>query len=86
MDQEQERHLAGIIEIFTLEAGKKYRKGQAEHQGNLWDVPPIQLLDMAIEETLDQYIYLVSMRDQLHKLTAANLLSKVGGVTTPNRT
>jgi hypothetical protein len=85
MDQEQERHLAGIIEEFKLAAGAKYRKGQAEHQGNLWDVPPILLLDFAIEEAIDQVMYLMSIREQLHKLTAADLLN-IGGPTAPNRT
>lgn len=41
----------------------KYAAGQAEHGGQLWRKTGI--IDMAIEEAVDQVIYLLTLRDQL---------------------
>ena len=41
----------------------KYRAGQLEHGGQLWTKPGI--IDMAIEEAIDQVIYLLTLKQQL---------------------
>lgn len=41
----------------------KYLKGQREHGGELWRKRGI--IDMAIEEAVDQIVYLLTLRDQL---------------------
>ena len=41
----------------------KYMRGQAEHGGLLWRKTGI--IDMAIEEAVDQVIYLLTLRDQI---------------------
>lgn len=41
----------------------KYERGQREHGGRLWRKAGI--IDMAIEEAVDQVIYLLTLRDQL---------------------
>lgn len=41
----------------------KYARGQREHGGELWRKQGI--IDMAIEEAVDQVIYLLTLRDQL---------------------
>lgn len=41
----------------------KYAAGQREHGGLLWKKRGI--IDMAIEEAVDQVIYLLTLRDQL---------------------
>ena len=40
----------------------KYRKGQAEHGGQLWLNP--SLLDNAIDEAIDQVVYLLTLKEQ----------------------
>jgi len=63
MTPEQEAHLTKILEQFKNDCSKKYRNGQAEHGGNLWN--KVGIIDMAIEEALDLYVYLVTLKDQL---------------------
>ena len=65
MTKDQEEHLAHIQAYFAGAVGRKYRAGQAEHGGNLWDNPVMTLLDMAIEEAVDQVTYLVTLRSKL---------------------
>lgn len=70
MTLEQEQHLISIIRRFESMADAKYRAGQAEHTGNLWDLSPLQILDNAIDESLDQVIYLITLRDKLMSMGA----------------
>ena len=62
MTPKQETHLLFVKEQFAKDVDMKYRKGQAEHGGNLWDSTSTKLLDAAIEEVLDLYVYLITMR------------------------
>jgi hypothetical protein len=41
----------------------KYNAGQKEHGGMLWTKP--RIIDMAIEEAIDQVIYLLTLKSQL---------------------
>jgi len=45
----------------------KYRAGQAEHGGNLFDMITVELVDNAILEAIDQVVYLITLRDKLMK-------------------
>lgn len=65
MTREQEDHLESIKLYFISSVDTKYRKGQAEHGGNLFDMPTITLLDCAIEEAVDQVVYLTTLRQKL---------------------
>ena len=65
MTGEQESHLTHIIEGFIARVDPKYRKGQAEHGGNLFDMPAAQLIDCAIDEAIDQVVYLLTLRDKV---------------------
>ena len=51
----------------------KYIRGQHEHGGELWRKAGI--IDMAIEEAVDQVIYLLTLRDQIAEagVTLGNL-------------
>ncbi len=62
MTVEQRNHLRRIVESFAAEASAKYERGQHEHGGNLWEKP--RLLDFAIEEAIDQVVYLYTLREQ----------------------
>lgn len=63
MKQSQEDHLFDIIDKFSVMVDKKYRKGQREHGGDLW--LKAGLINFAIEEALDQVVYLLTLKSQL---------------------
>lgn len=63
MNTEHAMHLEKLLKKFERLASDKYIKGQQEHGGKLWLKPG--LLDMAIEEAIDQVIYLLTLKDQL---------------------
>lgn len=63
MTQEQENHLQNIKTAFLKAVDIKYRHGQEEHGGNLWKKKG--LIDMAIEEAVDQVIYLLTLKKQI---------------------
>lgn len=65
MTDAQELHLAEIKTRFCTYVDQKYRKGQAEHGGNLWENSAEQILNFAIEEAIDQVTYLLTLRDKM---------------------
>lgn len=68
MTPDQELHLKSILHTFAIQADAKYRAGQVEHGGNLWDLPVMQLIDNAIDEAVDQFVYLVTIRNKVAKM------------------
>jgi hypothetical protein len=71
MTKEQEEHLAAIRLRFAARVEKKYRAGQAEHGGNLFDKPNLPFL---IEEVIDFVVYAFTLEDQIAR--ASNLLEQ----------
>ncbi len=67
MTDKQECHLNDIKLYFESLVDKKYRKGAAEHGGDLQSLTKLQLVDAAIEETIDQFTYLQTLRAKLVK-------------------
>ena len=65
MSPEQEAHLAQIKEAFAHHVEWKYRRGQAEHCGDLFAHQELALIDMALDEIVDQYVYLQALRNRL---------------------
>ena len=65
MTEGQEAHLKRIKDRFSALVDPKYRKGQESHGGDLFTVPTLTILDMAIEEAIDQVVYLITLRDRL---------------------
>lgn len=63
MTPEHEAHLAHLKAVIAADIDAKYRAGQIEHGGNIWEKPG--MLDHAIEEVLDMAVYLYTLRDQL---------------------
>lgn len=61
----QEAHLQSIKDEFSKRVDEKYRAGQQEHGGNLYDQTNLELLDQAIKEALDQFTYLITLRKNL---------------------
>ena len=81
MTDAHEQHLQQIKDKFVSEVDKKYRAGVKEHGGNLAvDYTLPELLDMAMEEVLDLWVYLESLRMRLQneleeKSSPSNTLS-----------
>jgi len=67
MTEEQEKHLSQVKEWFLQQVDAKYRRGQAEHGGNLWLKP---VLPMLVEEVIDLSVYVQTL--QLQVLHAHN--------------
>lgn len=65
MTEEHEAHLADIKAEFTADLDAKYRAGQEEHGGNIWEKRG--MLTHAIEEAIDQVVYLYTLRRQLRE-------------------
>lgn len=68
MTPEQEEHLARIKNEFDNLVDDKYRKGQAEHGGNLTDVEIPKLVQFALDEAIDQVVYLLTIKNKLHNI------------------
>jgi hypothetical protein len=64
MTGEQEKHLRLIQNQLALLVDNKYRNGQKEHGGNLFDMDPNRLLDEAIGEAIDQVVYLLTLKSK----------------------
>ena len=67
MTTKQNEHLAKIKTDFIQLVTKKYEKGQEQHGGNLWNKKG--LIDMAIDEAVDQVVYLLTLKDQINNKT-----------------
>lgn len=65
MTQQQEEHLKDIKQCFVDEVDKKYRKGQAEHGGNLWDR---DCLKEIMAEAIDLVTYAKTEQERNNKL------------------
>lgn len=63
MTPEQERSMQHALTEFVGKAEEKYRAGQAEHEGNLWEKDG--LLEEAGKEVIDQMFYLAALRQKL---------------------
>ena len=59
----QEDHLNGIIRSISGQVDRKYRAGQEEHGGDLWERVP--LVEDMIEESIDQVTYALTLKSQL---------------------
>ena len=66
MTKAQEKHLKFIISEFKRLVDPKYRTGQKEHGGDLWKKKGI--IDFAIEEAVDQVVYLLTIKQQFENL------------------
>lgn len=66
MNDAQQKHLDKIVVEFVKLVGPKYRKGAEEYGTQLdRDYDAKQLVDMALEEAVDQIVYLVTLRSKL---------------------
>lgn len=65
MNHEREVHLHTIQEQFCQEVSDKYRKGQNEHGGNLWEKDNLAALG---EEAIDFVVYFYTIRANIQHI------------------
>lgn len=65
MKEEQRLHAELLVKQFKELVLPKYEAGAIEHTGNLWEVDRDKLLDYAIEEAIDQVVYLLTLKGKL---------------------
>lgn len=63
MNKKQTKHCDTITRDFAKSLRLKYKKGAKEHGGNLWDNK--HLLDEALNEVVDLYSYLHTLRHKV---------------------
>ncbi len=76
MEPEQEAHLARLQDAWGEMFAAKYRKGARNHRrrpigeresNHLLKKTPLELVDEALQENMDQFSYLMTLRDKLSK-------------------
>lgn len=65
MNKEHEDHLRDVKYNILKDIDAKYRAGQLEHGGNLWQ--KTGLIDEALNEVVDLAVYLYTLKEQLKK-------------------
>ncbi len=63
MTPSQEKHLNEILKEVRSKIDTKYRAGQAEHGGDLWERVP--LIDDIMDEAVDQTTYSLTLKGQI---------------------
>lgn len=69
MSNSQEENLAYVKGFVESALDKKYRAGAVEHSGDLLDLSPLELVNSAFDEAVDQVVYLATLR----RIILANL-------------
>jgi len=65
LTSEQRAHVEYVAAAFAAAMTRKYEKGQAEHGGDLHRKPAVFLLECAIDEAIDQVVYLLTLEEVL---------------------
>ncbi len=63
MTDAHHEHVAGLISTLEDLIISKYEAGVKEHGGQLWEKKG--LIDMAIDEAVDQVVYLLTLKQQI---------------------
>jgi hypothetical protein len=74
MNKENELNLMSIIEQAIDRIDRKYRKGDEQHGGKLWKKKGI--IEMAIDEAIDQVVYLITLKQQIDSKTLYTVRGK----------
>lgn len=66
MSAEQRQHVYRVILTTGRAVMTKYSDGAKEHGGsNIWEQTPLELVDNAILEAVDQLVYLMTLKDKI---------------------
>lgn len=68
MKKEHEDHLAGIKAAFILDLDPKYRAGQRQHRGRLWEEGLVFAAAEARNEAVDQVVYTHDVKTGVRKI------------------
>lgn len=63
LSDEQRAHRGYIVQQADRLITAKYEKGALEHGGLITELSEDQLLDAAIEEAVDQIVYLLTLKE-----------------------
>lgn len=66
--QEHEEHIEEIREEFIIAMTSKYYNGVKEHGGHLKNMSALDLIDNALDEAIDQYVYLITLKAKVKDL------------------
>lgn len=67
LTEKQLEHIEEILGWFNSTMPPKYTKGATEHGGDIRDLTPIVLVENALEEALDNIVYLLTLREKLRE-------------------
>lgn len=68
LNEKQEKHRKEVVVTAMNLIHEKYTKGALEHKTNLkQDTTPSQLVDFALEEAVDQMVYLITLKQKLNE-------------------
>lgn len=65
MTESQEAHLARIQQLFHEHVSRKYTHGAKYHGGDLLDMGNLALVENAMDEAVDSYVYLSCIREKI---------------------
>lgn len=65
MTPQQEQHLQAVVKAAAELIETKYRIGQEKHGGNLFELSSSQLLDEALMEVTDLFVYLLTVKQKI---------------------
>jgi len=65
MTQEHLDHINWISNQFSILMSNKYLKGVKEHGGHLKNYDILSLTEYALDEAIDQVVYLITLRDKI---------------------
>jgi hypothetical protein len=77
MTNEQENHLAEIKAHFAEAVDRKYRRGAEEHCCDIRDYSAMWLLEEAVNENIDQFTYLTTLRTKLIEVGMGDMAKRV---------
>jgi len=67
MDAQNEEFMWDVIDEFNRLVEPKFRKGQKEHGGFIGNMSTARLLDEAMAEAIDSFVYLYTLKQKLKK-------------------
>lgn len=77
LNERQLQHLNRLTKKFIADTSVKFRKGAVEHGGDLQDMPILEIVDNALDEVIDQWVYLTTLRERLISLADSQQLRSV---------
>lgn len=74
MTPSQEQHITELKNKFATMMYHKYELGTVEHPGHIKDLPVLTLLKEALNETIDQAVFLMTAIEKLENYHPSDLV------------